>query len=117
MHMTMTMAAPVAGRLEMWLGGTPVFAQVLGIGARRPSPVARAEPATAAPAPAPDADAAVVRGMAAGDERALGELYDRWHATVFALAVQVLGDADEAEEVAEETFWQAWRQSGRYAGE
>src|SRR5215216_5515866 len=55
--------------------------------------------------------------MAAGDEAALGALYDRWQGAVHALAMHVLNDADEAEEVVEETFWQAWRQAGRYAGE
>ncbi|HET7461320.1 MAG TPA: sigma-70 family RNA polymerase sigma factor [Longimicrobium sp.] len=104
------MTFPLSGTLETWLGGTPLFAQVIGRGARRLAPAAR-------PEPAPDADAALVRRMAGGDERALAALYDRWQGTVFALAVHVLGDADEAEEVVEETFWQAWRQSARYAGE
>jgi RNA polymerase sigma-70 factor (ECF subfamily) len=113
MSMTMTMAAPVAGRLETWLGGTPVFAQVIGPAARRPAPA----PARVEPAPAHDPDAALVRRMAAGDEQALAALYDRWHGAVFALALNVLGDGDEAEEVVEETFWQAWRQSARYADE
>jgi RNA polymerase sigma-70 factor (ECF subfamily) len=33
---------------------------------------------------------------------------------VFSLCVHILGDDDEAEEAVEETFWQAWRQAGRY---
>jgi len=109
MH-TALMTSPLPGTLETWLGGTPLFAQVIGRGVRKPAPAAR-------PEPAPDADAALVRRMAGGDERALAALYDRWQGTVFSLAVHVLGDADEAEEVVEETFWQAWRQSARYAGE
>src|SRR4051812_19704019 len=109
MH-TALMEPPLAARLELWLGGTPVFAQVIGRGVRRVAPAARPEPAQSA-------DAALVRRMATGDERALAALYDRWHTTVFSLALHVLGCADEAEEIVEETFWQAWRQSGRYAGE
>ncbi len=61
-------------------------------------------------------DAAVVARMARGDEEALGQLYDRWVDTVHTLAFHLLGDADEAEDVVEETFWQAWRQAGRYNG-
>lgn len=54
--------------------------------------------------------------MATGDETALGKLYDRWAPLVHALVIRVLGDADEAEEVVEETFWQAWKQAARYEG-
>ena len=116
MQLASTMAAPVAARMEIWLGGTPVFAQVLGRGIRKITPAAPAPSFTPAPTPAIEPDAALVRRMAAGDEAALGTLYDRWHAQVFALALHLLGDQDEAEEVAEETFWQAWRQSARYSG-
>jgi RNA polymerase sigma-70 factor (ECF subfamily) len=80
---------------------------------RRPAPPSAAMSVRPQP---PDADAAVVRRMAAGDERALATLYDRWQTLVFSLALHVLGDRDEAEEVVEETFWQAWRQAARYAG-
>jgi RNA polymerase sigma-70 factor (ECF subfamily) len=52
--------------------------------------------------------------MAAGDERALGALYDRWATTVHTLAYYLLGQADEAEDAVEETFWQAWREAGKY---
>jgi RNA polymerase sigma-70 factor (ECF subfamily) len=61
-------------------------------------------------------DAAVVSRMARGDEQALSALYDRWVDTVHTLAFHLLGDADEAEDVVEETFWQAWRQASRYEG-
>ena len=81
---------------------------------RRGAPAGRALPAPAAE-PAHD-DAALVRRMATGDEAALAELYDRWCPGVHSLALHVLGDPDEAEEVVEETFWQAWRQAGRYDG-
>ena len=61
-----------------------------------------------------EADAALVRRMGAGDERALGALYDRWSPTIQSLVQHILRDAGEAEDVVEETFWQAWRQAGRY---
>ena len=52
--------------------------------------------------------------MATGDEQALGVLYDRYATTIHTLAYYLLGQADEAEDAVEETFWQAWRESGRY---
>lgn len=52
--------------------------------------------------------------MANGDERALGALYDRWAAVVYALVVRIVGDRDETEDVVEDVFWQLWRQARRY---
>jgi RNA polymerase sigma-70 factor (ECF subfamily) len=52
--------------------------------------------------------------MADGDESALAALYDGWAERVHTLAYWILKDPDEAEDVVEETFWQAWRTAGRY---
>lgn len=52
--------------------------------------------------------------MASGDERALGTLYDRWHALVHGAIVRILSQPDDVDDVVEEVFWQAWRQAGRY---
>jgi RNA polymerase sigma-70 factor (ECF subfamily) len=54
--------------------------------------------------------------MADGDEAALAALYDRWVDRVHTIAFWILKDADEAEDVVEETFWQAWRSAARYDG-
>jgi len=59
-------------------------------------------------------DGALVRAMAAGDERALGTLYDKWHAVVHGVVARVLRQPDDVEDVVEETFWQAWRQASRF---
>jgi RNA polymerase sigma-70 factor (ECF subfamily) len=64
--------------------------------------------------PDSDSDAALVVRMAAGDEHALAVLYDRWATTVHTIAYYLLGQADDAEDAVEETFWQAWREAGRY---
>lgn len=55
----------------------------------------------------------VVR-MAAGDERALGELYDRLGGVVYALAYAIVGEAADAEEVVADAFGQAWRSAARF---
>jgi RNA polymerase sigma-70 factor (ECF subfamily) len=55
--------------------------------------------------------------MAAGDETALGTLYDLWSERVHTLALWILKDADEADDVVEETFWQMWRTADRYQGQ
>lgn len=59
-------------------------------------------------------DLALLQRVAAGDESALSALFDRWKGTVFALADRILGDPDDADDVVEETFWQGWRESGRF---
>ena len=62
-------------------------------------------------------DAAIVGGMVAGDESALGALYDRWLDRVMALVVRIVRDKPDAEEVVEAVFWQAWQQASRFAGD
>jgi RNA polymerase sigma-70 factor (ECF subfamily) len=59
-------------------------------------------------------DAALVSGMAAGDDRALGALYDRWQGVVHGVVARILRQPNDIEDVVEETFWQAWRQASRF---
>ena len=62
----------------------------------------------------PQTDHELVRRMAAGDQAALGELHDRFATLLHSVVLRIVGNPDDAEEVLEETFWQAWRQAGRY---
>jgi len=62
-----------------------------------------------------DTDAQLIRRMQSGDERALGAFYDRWFPIVNGLVARMLKSADDVEDVVEETFWQVWRQVGRFA--
>lgn len=61
-----------------------------------------------------DADRALIRRVADGEEAALSELYDRFSGTVNALALRVLKDTADAEEVVQEVFLQVWNRARRY---
>src|SRR5262249_1530372 len=52
--------------------------------------------------------------MAAGDERALAELYDRHGSTVYALAQAIVGERADTEEVVADAFGQAWRTPSQF---
>jgi RNA polymerase sigma-70 factor (ECF subfamily) len=56
----------------------------------------------------------LLRRLADGDPNALGEFYDRFAGLVNALALRIVRDAAEAEDVVQETFVQAWRQAARF---
>ena len=59
-------------------------------------------------------DEALIRRMCEADETALGALYDRWVRSLYSLVLHLLQDPDEAEDVVEETFWQAWKKASAY---
>ena len=59
-------------------------------------------------------DLALIRRVTAGDESAFSALFDRWQPVVRAVADRILADADEADDVIEETFWQAWRSAANF---
>lgn len=80
----------------------------------RPSPGASARGGRGRHSPPPGDDRELVRRIAAGDEAALAALYDRWSTLVHTMAAQLVADTDDAAEVVEEVFWQAWRQARRY---
>lgn len=56
-----------------------------------------------------DRDAVRVVRMASGDEGALAELYDAYGATTYSLALAVVKDSQDAEDVVARTFAQLWR--------
>lgn len=59
-------------------------------------------------------DPDLVAALVAGDREALGTLYARHGGTLLAVAVRVLGDVAEAEEVVHEVFVEAWRLAEQY---
>ncbi len=61
-----------------------------------------------------DSDEELIGRLARGDLEALEELYRRYARPVFSLALRVLGDGPEAEEVTQDVFERAWRRARSY---
>ncbi len=59
-------------------------------------------------------DRRLLERIARGDEGALRELYDLHAKAVYSLAVRILRNQSDAEDIVQEVFSQAWRQSARY---
>jgi RNA polymerase sigma factor (sigma-70 family) len=57
---------------------------------------------------------ALVARAARKDERALERLYDLTFGKAYALALRIVRNAESAEEVVEDTYWQAWREASRF---
>jgi RNA polymerase sigma-70 factor (ECF subfamily) len=56
----------------------------------------------------------LLRRIAAQDRQALAELYDQLGAVLYAAAVGILGDRQEAEEVLQDVFLQIWEKAGAF---
>jgi len=56
----------------------------------------------------------LLQKLAKGDKAALSEFYDLYAGLVNGIALRILRDVAEAEDVVQEVFLQAWRQAERY---
>jgi RNA polymerase sigma factor (sigma-70 family) len=57
-------------------------------------------------------DARLVEAARGGDDRAFGELFDRWFDSVYDVAWRIVRDRDTAAEVAQDVFLAAWQGLG-----
>ncbi|MBF8290378.1 MAG: sigK [Chloroflexi bacterium] len=61
-----------------------------------------------------DADRRVLADLGAGRLEALEELYDRYRAMAFAIALRITADGALAEDVVQDAFLGVWRHADRY---
>lgn len=61
-------------------------------------------------------EAGLVAALQAGDQAAYAELVERYSPTIYNLALRMMNDREEAEEVLQETFLNAFRAVGRFEG-
>ena len=66
------------------------------------------------PAAGPDPDVELVRGVARGDRAALAALYDRYSPIMFALALRIVRERREAEDLLHDVFLEVWRTAKDY---
>ena len=66
------------------------------------------------PTPDREQDVELLRRIAGGDRSAFSSFYDQYSGLLFAIAVKVLNDAGEAEDVLQEVFLQIWNKADAY---
>jgi RNA polymerase sigma-70 factor, ECF subfamily len=59
-------------------------------------------------------DQLLIERIAAGDERALSDAYDRFSTIVYSIARHILDDDADAEDVTAEVFLQIWQSASRF---
>ena len=59
-------------------------------------------------------DFVVVNALQAGDDKALGEIYDRHGLMVYRLALKILGNSNDAEDLTQEVFVTFWQGANKY---
>jgi RNA polymerase sigma-70 factor (ECF subfamily) len=62
----------------------------------------------------PAADQAMMAAFAARDERASGELYDRFSSRIYGLGIVMLGNDQAAQDLVQDTFVKLWRTAERF---
>ena len=61
-----------------------------------------------------DHDVELLKAVAASDEAALGQLYDRYRLILFGVLMRILNNREEAEDVLQEVFLQVWRRAADF---
>lgn len=66
------------------------------------------------PASSPDHERGLLAAIARGDEAAFAQFYDRFSALLWSMAMRMLQDPTEAEDVVQETFTYVWKKAAHY---
>jgi RNA polymerase sigma-70 factor (ECF subfamily) len=66
------------------------------------------------PEAAQESDVLLLKAIAARDEAALAELYDRYRTILFGQLMRILNNREEAEDVLQEVFLQVWRKAADF---
>jgi RNA polymerase sigma-70 factor (ECF subfamily) len=66
------------------------------------------------PEAAQESDILLLKAIAARDEAALAQLYDRYRTILFGLLMRILNNREEAEDVLQEVFLQVWRKAADF---
>lgn len=61
-----------------------------------------------------DHDVELLKAVAAKNEAALGQLYDRYRLILFGVLMRILNNREEAEDVLQEVFLQIWRRAADF---
>jgi RNA polymerase sigma-70 factor (ECF subfamily) len=59
-------------------------------------------------------DVELLKAIAAKDDAALGQLYDRYRLILFGVLMRILNNREEAEDVLQEVFLQVWRRAADF---
>jgi RNA polymerase sigma-70 factor (ECF subfamily) len=78
----------------------------------RATPQRGRDPAEVCAAPASDEQ--LMARVGDDDTAALGELFERYHLSLFGFLLRLAGDRATAEDLAQEVFWRLWEQRARY---
>lgn len=62
-------------------------------------------------------DIALIAAISDCDSQALEALYDRYSAVVYRMALRILKNQEQAEDVVQEVFWRVWRRSSSFERE
>jgi len=66
------------------------------------------------PESAQESDILLLKAIAAREEAALAQLYDRYRTILFGLLMRILNNREEAEDVLQEVFLQVWRKAADF---
>jgi RNA polymerase sigma-70 factor (ECF subfamily) len=62
-------------------------------------------------------DEALMLQVAEGNSQALELLYSRYSRTAYGLALRIVANAEQAEELVQEAFWRVWRRGATFQAE